>query len=146
MQQELTKQREKVNKNINRNEEENLGLKLVRDTIYKPLWDDKKKVWDETNSLSQSDKSKTSSLPCSKKNMDNDVNGNHNVKDASNGKTKQDPIAEKLEMLKSNGAVESYDMVEKILALLDKYHGQVTTKVIKSMKNAILDMLNERTR
>ena len=146
LQQELTKQREKVNKNINRNEEENLGLKLVRDTIYKPLWDDKKKVWDETNSLSQSDKSKTSSLPCSKKNMDNDVNGNHNVKDASNGKTKQDPIAEKLEMLKSNGAVESYDMVEKILALLDKYHGQVTTKVIKSMKNAILDMLNERTR
>lgn len=52
-----------------------------------------------------------------------------------------DPISEKMELLIQKKGKLVGNTVEDVLDVLDKYHGQVSSKILSSMKNVILDTL-----
>ena len=127
------KQEEQLEKSLSTKSHDSVGIQLVK-KVYTDLFDKQKNVLSKpTQKGNEQTSTSTTTL----------TSTSENIKQENNNIPKTiDIITEKIEILESNKGADIADIVKKILDIIDKYQGQVQTKILTSMKNVILDSLN----
>ena len=127
-----SKQEEQLDKSLKSKAKDSVGLQMVKE-VYIQLHEDQKSVLNTNTPSQQNEKQEKPVPPPSSP-----------VKDKPLPLTGSNPLAEKLELLADKKGDDIANVVKQILDIIDKYSGQIPTKVISSMKIVILDNLSRR--